>query len=131
VPAIKQTIYIPEHIVRRIGELPDDVKLGTRINDMLDRYGSALAIARREVLVALTDQERQLIQIACHSWATRGEAAEILLQGITAELEDAALPGGVLQGRNVADLLAKLRKLQPMHHLALVEWLEQGHARSV
>jgi hypothetical protein len=127
-PAIKQTIYIPESIARRLGELPEDVRVSTRINDMLDRYGAALAVARREIFSLLTAEDRQNLKTACLSWATRGEPAEILLSGVVAEIEDAVLPGGDLQGVDVSALLTTLRTMTPMQRFALIEWLEQGDA---
>lgn len=124
--AIKRTIYIPDAIEKRIGELPPDVSVAQRINDMLDRYGVAIAQARREVLPLLDESERYMLKAACISWLTRGEPAEILLYGLIAELEDAALPGGDLAGQDVSTMLGKLKGMSPIHQFALIEWLESG-----
>lgn len=123
--AIKATIYFPDQIIRRIGDLPSDIRLGARVNDMLDRYGAALAIARREVLSALSEEDRCVLQTACGAWLTRGEPADVLLGGIAAEVRDAALPGGDLHGSDVSQLLGWIDGLSPMQQFALVEWLEQ------
>lgn len=122
--AIKATIYFPDNVVRRIGDLPADVRLSARITDMLDRYGACVAVARREVLPLLTHEERLNIRSVCMCWITRGQLADALLGGLAAEVEDSALPGGDLEGQDVAPLVAKLRAMTPIQQFALIEWIE-------
>ena len=56
---------------------------------------------------------------ACWSWATTREPVDILRDGITAEIADAAQPGGDLAGQDVAELLEKLHALTLAERLAL------------
>jgi hypothetical protein len=98
------------------------------MSDMLDRYGAALAIARREAMRLLSEGDLRVIQAAAMSLATRGTPAEILLHVLEAEVEDSVLPGTDLAGTPVSDLLAKLRAMSPMQHFAVIEWLEQKSA---
>jgi hypothetical protein len=86
---------------------------------------AATADTLARLLPQFTGAEQQQILTACWCWATTREPVDILRDGITAEIADAAQPGGDLAGQNVAELLKKLHALTLAERLALIEWIEE------
>ncbi|WP_406850122.1 hypothetical protein [Chromobacterium phragmitis] len=121
--AEKKSIYIGARLADAIGGGP----LSERVNSIGDRYSVAMADLLSQVLPRLDDANRRQIRVACTGWASHGQPAETLIGGIAAEVADAA-DGGDLDGEDVRDTLAKLDALSPAQELALIEWVERGHA---
>lgn len=119
----RTTIYLNGKNTRVLGNTAERTVSG-RVNDVLDRYGLIIELSRRAVLKNFTADEMGLIRTVCQGWATKTEAAALLIGGIAANIEDGALPGGDIDGQDVSALLEKLTVLSPAEELALIEWLE-------
>lgn len=119
--AKKSQIYIAARAQDVLGALRPDESLSGRVNAALDRYGAIIERATP----SLTEAEWQMVRTACGVWATTQEPAEILLGGIAAEIEDAAAPGGDLEGQDVRELLAKLESMSAAEQMAVIESIER------
>ena len=120
----KTSVYISDRAEAVFGVIPEGASLSGRLNAVADRYGELIARARRGVLSRISAEELSAIRTACAGWATRTEPAGVLIGGISAELADASLPDGELEGQDIAGLIEKMGTLSPVEELALIEWLE-------
>ena len=122
----RPTVYLtPETLALLQSAAPRGYSLSGRVNAVTDRYHAATADTLARLLPQFTGAEQQQILTACWCWATTREPVDILRDGITAEIADAAQPGGDLAGQNVAELLEKLHALPLAERLALIEWIEE------
>ena len=122
----RPTVYLtPETLALLQSAAPRGYSMSGRINAVTIRHHAATADTLARVLPQFTATEQAQILTACWSWATTREPVDILRDGITAEIADAALPGGDLAGQDVTESLEKLHALTLTERLALVEWIEE------
>ena len=122
----RPTVYLtPNALTLLQSAAPRGYSLSGRVNAVTDRYHAATADTLARLLPQFTPAEQQQILTACWSWATTREPVDILRDGITAEIADAALPGGDLAGQDVTESLEKLHALTLAERLALIEWIEE------
>ena len=122
----RPTVYLTSEALALLqSAAPRGYSLSGRVNAVTDRYHAATADTLARLLPRFTDAEQQQIITACWCWATTREPVDILRDGITAEIADAAQPGCDLAGQDVTALLEKLHALTLAERLALVEWIEE------
>jgi hypothetical protein len=122
----RPTVYLTSEALALLqSAAPRGYSLSGRVNAVTDRYHAATTDTLARLLPQFTPVEQAQILAACWSWATTREPVDILRDGITAEIADAAQPGGDLAGQNVAELLKKLHALTLAERLALIEWIEE------
>ena len=122
----RPTVYLtPNALALLQSAAPRGYSLSGRVNAVTDRYHAATTDTLARILPRFTTAEQAQILAACWCWATTREPVDILRDGITAEIADAAQPGGDLAGQDVAELLEKLHALPLAERLALIEWIEE------
>lgn len=128
----RPTVYLtPETLALLQSAAPRGYSLSGRVNAVTDRYHAATADTLARLIPQFTDAEQQQILTACWVWATTREPTGMLRDGITAEIADAALPGGDLTGQDVAALLEKVHALTLAERLALIEWIEEKKSSKI